>query len=513
MDISYQANQLYTELADLDEQKAVHKVKRQYYDYLLEYLNEEKDFSEMLSPSSMGIQDPLLNQLVSDLTVLYTQRSRALISSTEENPYVRTLDKEIETTKRALRENISNIIRSNEILLSDLSERIETLENRIEMLPRTERELIGIQRKFNLNDATYNYLMEKRAEAGIALASNMPDNKIIDSARNSEVVAPKKTRNYFIALVLGLVFPMGIIYLRDFFNTKVQDRKDVSSIVSYPIIGVIPHLRQAAKSREVNLIAFNEAKSPATEAFRALRANLSFMAADKPSKIVSVTSAKSEEGKTFTAINLASVLSLTGKRTLVLSADLRKPRVYDEFGVNKEPGLANFLIGKEKLEDVIQQTRQNENLHVITSGTMPPNPSELLDSETMTLMLDELKKKYDYIITDTPPVGIVPDAIPVLNVSDVVLFIVRQKYTEKASLEFLKDFADKTGINNIAIEINDVKMGRSGYGYSYSYGHGYGYGYGYGSYYEESEKERLKVFKPISDSLKKVRGKTPKKGG
>ncbi len=501
MDISHQANQLFSELSELDKEKAVHKVKAQYYDYLLEYLDEGRDFVEMLSPSAMGIQDMLLNKLVSDLTTLYTERSRALLSSTEYNPYLRTLDKEIETTKKALRENINNIIRSNEILLADLDNRINTLESRINMLPSTERELIGIQRKFNLSDATYNYLMEKRAEAGIALASNLPDNKIIDAARNSGIISPKKNRNYFIALVLGLIFPMGIIYLNDFFNTKIRDKKDVTSMVKYPVIGVIPHLRHASRSKVINLIAFEETKSPATEAFRALRANLSFMASDKKSKIVTVTSAKSEEGKTFTAVNLASVLSLSGKKTLVLSADLRKPRIYQEFNIKKDPGLANYLIGKAKLENIIQQTSQNENLYAITSGTMPPNPSELIETDKMSNMLQMLKNKYDYIIIDTPPIGIVPDAIPVLIASDLVLFIVREKFSDKSSLEFLNDFAQKTKISNIAIEINDVKTGRSGYGYSYSYG----YGYGYGSYYKETEKMQAStIIKPVTDNLKKL---------
>ncbi len=515
MDIGYQANQLFTKLSELDKQKAEQMVKAQYYDYLLEYLDEEKDFTEMLSPSAMGVQDNLLNKLVSDLTELYTQRSRAMISSTEYNPYLRTIDNEIKTTKEALRENIKNIIKSNEILMTDLNSRIEALEGRINMLPRTERELIGIQRKFNLSDATYNYLMEKRAEAGIALASNLPDNKIIDAARNSGVVSPKKNRNYLIAIVLGLIFPMGIIYLRDFFNTKIQDKKDVTNIVEYPVVGVIPHLRQTIRNKAINLAAFNETKTPVTEAFRALRANLSFMAPGKTSKLVAVASAKPEEGKTFTAINMASVLALTGKKTLILSADLRKPRIHQEFGIEKEPGLANYLIGKEKLDHIIQKTSQNENLHAITSGTIPPNPSELLESEKMNAMFEELKTKYDYIIADTPPVGIVPDAIPVLVASDVVLFIVRQKFSEKSSLEFLKEFVEKTNIKNVVIEINDVKIRRPGYGYSYSYGHGYGYGYGYGGgYYDEAGKKEKnsKILKPLGN-LKNPDKKAPQKGG
>ncbi len=516
MDISYQANQLFTELSELDREKAVHEVKAQYYDYLLEYLYEGKDFSEMLSPSAMGIQDMLLNKLVSDLTMLYTERSRALLSSTEFNPYLRSLDKEIETTKKALRENIKNIIKSNKILLADLKNRINTLESRISMLPSTERELIGIQRKFNLSDATYNYLMEKRAEAGIALASNIPDNKIIDAARNSGIVSPKKNRNYLIAMVLGLIFPMGVIYLHDFFNTKIRDKKDVTSVVKYPVIGVIPHLRQSARAKVIKLVAFEQTKSPTTEAFRALRANLSFMAAGKNSKIVTVTSAKSEEGKTFTAVNLASVLALSGKKTLVLSADLRKPRIYQEFDVEKEPGLVNYLIGKEKLDDIIQKAPQNENLHVVTSGTVPPNPSELLESDKMNQMFKELNNKYDYVVIDTPPIGIVPDSIPVLTASDVVLFIVREKFSEKSSLEFLNDFAEKTKISDkIAIEINDVKTRRSGYGYSYSYGHGYGYGYGYGygSYLEEADKETTysKILKPVTENIKNLGRKAQRK--
>jgi len=504
MDISHQANQLYTELKELDEKKAEEKIKAQYYEHLLEYIREDKDFTEMHSPSSMGVIDNVLNELVSELTSLYTKRSRVTMTSKEQSPFLKTLDKEIEATKEALRENISNIKRSNEILISDLNQRIENLEQRINMLPSKERNLIGIQRKFNLNEATYNYLMEKRAEAGIALASNIPENEIVDSARNPGIISPNTSRNYLIALVLGFVFPFGVIYLRDFFNTKIQDKKDVTNLVNFPIVGIIPHMRQAARNKSVNLITFEGTKTPASEAFRAMRANLSFIAPDKKSKLVSITSAKSEEGKTFTAINLACVQALAGKKTLIFSSDMRKPRIHNEFNVKKEPGLANYLIGKQNLDDIIQKTEYNENLQIITSGTIPPNPSELLESDKLQKMLEELKSKYDYIITDTPPIGIVPDAFTVLKSSDIIIFIVRQKFSEKGSLEFLNDFVSKTGINNIYIEINDVKMGPSGYGYSY----GYGYGYGYGSYYGddvENEKSQSTILKSITDNLKKYK--------
>ncbi len=241
VDMSMLATQLLGELQVLDRQRSTEQVKRQYYDFLLEYVQDARDFTEVFGPTALGIEDPLLNTLLVELSKLYSERSRLLLTTTERSPGVQAIDQNINQAKAALEETIKSVQAASGIQLSDLNRRIRTLERRINELPQTERELVSIQRIFNLSDATYNYLLEKRAEAGIALASNQPDHKVIDEARFNGMVSPKRRLNYAIALFAGLALPFLVIVMRDFFNTRVIDKTDVTNVLNLPVLGIIPH--------------------------------------------------------------------------------------------------------------------------------------------------------------------------------------------------------------------------------------------------------------------------------
>jgi capsular exopolysaccharide synthesis family protein len=479
MDVSFLANQLLTELQTLDKQRAVENVKRQYYDYLLEYVREEKDFSEVFGPSALGIDDPVLNNLLVELSKLHAERARLQLTTTGLSPSIQTIDLNIMQAKRSLEENITSIKAASDIMIRDLNSRIRQIERRINELPQTERELISIQRMFNLNDATYNFLLEKRAEAGIALASNIPDHKIVDPARFIGAVAPKRTLNYAIALVLGLALPFSFLLLRDFFNTRIIDKQEVTDALDLPILGVIPHHDYSRRKQEVNLVVFDYPRSPILEAFRTMRSNLQFFATEEKSKIIVVTSTRSMEGKTFTAINLASAIALSGKRTVLLGGDMRKPKIFNDFKLPREPGLSNYLIGKSSLEDILQPATQDPHLFVIASGPVPPNPAELLEGPAMLKLLEALKNQFDYIVVDTPPLGLVSDGQALLRVADLGLFVIRQRFTHRSALDFIRDMSQKVKTKNLCVEINDVKMSKLGYGYGAGYGYGYGYGQGY----------------------------------
>ncbi|MFW5725839.1 MAG: GumC family protein, partial [Bacteroidota bacterium] len=395
MEINMAAGQLFAELQELDNQKAMESLKRQYYDYLYDYIVNEKDFRDVFSPSALGIEDPILQNLILELGELYSERAQLLEIGTRENPNLQNINRQIDLSLKALEENLRSIRSASDILMADLDKRIARVEQRINQLPGTAREYIGIQRRFNLSNATYNYLLEKRAEAGIAMASNVPDHRIVDRARYTSVVSPKEERNYTFAMVAGLVIPLALILLRDFFDTRIHDKKEITDNVDFPVLGVIPHNKLAAKLDAVNLVVFEENKSPVTEAFRAMRTNLQYFAAKSKNKIVSITSTRSQEGKTFTAINLASVIALSGKKTLLVGADLRKPRIFDDFHIEQVPGLANYLVGKNSLDEIIQTVEHSPYLHIITAGPVPPNPSELLESEQMADMLKLLRTQYD----------------------------------------------------------------------------------------------------------------------
>ncbi len=481
IDIGSLAAQLIDELQVLDKERSIVEVRQSYYDFLLEYVSDRRDFNEVFGPSALGIDDPMLSSLLVDLTKLHTERGRLLLNTTERSPAVQAIDQNIAQIKAVLEENIKNIQAASGILMTDLNRRISRLEQRINQLPGTERELVGIQRMYNITDATYNFLLEKQAEAGIALASNMPDHKVIDSARYVRAVAPRKTMNYALGLLLGLGLPFSIIFLRDFFNTRIVSKEQITKTLNFPIIGILPRYKPLVNKGVIDVVIFDNPFSPVTEAFRNIRSNLHFFSPQKKNNLIVVTSTRSGEGKTFTAINLAAVLAMADKRTLYIDADIRKiqPNKFTEYMIDL--GLSNYLIGRAKLEDVINPSSYNENMYIMNSGIISPNPAELIESTAMTRMLTEELNDYEYIIVDTAPVGLVADAKPIISKARLNIFMLRHNYSHQDDMEFIKDYSIKAGLKNIVIAVNDIKQTRKGYGYGY----GFGYGFGYGAEYKK----------------------------
>ena len=331
--------------------------------------------------------------------------------------------------------------------------------------------------------------MQRRAEAQILKASNTPDNEIIDEARLERTykVSPRTSMNYLIAFILGLLIPALYLLLKDFFNVSINDRKDVEKLTHYPIIG------QVAQASDKNpLVVINSPKSPIAESFRSIRTNIEFLTQGKAKSTILVTGDMQSIGKTFNSINIASIYALYGKKTVLLGFDMRKPRLFQEFGLTNNVGLSSYLSNKESLENIIQCSSQIPNLDIITSGPLPPNPAELIASEKTNELFTLLKESYDYIIIDTPPIGLVTDSLLLMRHTDVNLFVVRQGVTNKTIFgNIIKDLEERE--LPISIIINGVETGKS-YGYGkYSYGYGYGnYGkYGdSGSYYGISEETR-----------------------
>ncbi|MCK4287838.1 MAG: polysaccharide biosynthesis tyrosine autokinase, partial [Bacteroidales bacterium] len=385
---------------------------------------------------------------------LYNTRTELLFTSTEKNPIVLSLEKQIQNTKKALIENINNIINTSTIAINDINRRISELSDRINRLPKTQRNLISIQRKFKLNDAIYTYLLERRSEAQITKASNITDNEIIDKARTSgqTPVYPKKSLNYIIAIILGLVFPVIYILGKDYFNDKIIERKDVENITNLPIIGHIIH-----SAKESNIVVAKSPKSSISESFRSIRTNLQYITKGKEKQVVLITSDMVAAGKTFVAINLASIFAQYDKKTLLIGFDLRKPKIYQDFGLTNTEGISSYLINKSKFEDIIQKS-SIKNLDIIMGGPVPPNPSELIASSKTTELFNKLKEIYDFIIIDTPPVGLVTDAFLVMKYTDANLFIVRQNFTNKKIFESIIKDVEQRKLPNINILINDVKL-------------------------------------------------------
>ena len=473
----------FSQIEKLEEEKAILEFNNKYYLSLKTYFDNNNSTKNIVVPSAMGINDPLLNELISELSNLYSQLEVASVNSKEEHPVVQSLQKQISNTKVKLNENIENIISSSELSLIDIDKRIGKIEGKIEQLPQQERLLLNIQRKFNLNENIYNYLLEKRAEASITKASNVSDHKVIDNPRliSKYPIKPKQTLVFLMCLVFGIGLPILGITIYFTFNNKIIDKKDIDLIISFPNIGKI-----IFNQDDNDLINVNNPKSSIAESFRSIRTNIQYLASDKKEKVICLTSSVSGEGKTFVSMNLASIISLTGEKTLLIGADLRKPKISDSFKLKNTVGLSSYLSNQNTKEEIIKQTN-NEYLDIILSGPIPPNPSELLNLQKMKNLLEELKSQYKYIIIDTPPIGLVSDGIILMDYSDINLYVVRQNFTTKDMLHNFKETVNYNKLKDINIVINGITTNRSSYGYGYGYGNENGYGY-----YHSNKKEDKK---------------------
>ena len=463
----------FYQVEKLEQEKAILELNNKYYISLEEYLEKNNNLDNIVAPSTIGISDPLLNNHILELSKLYSQLNVVSVNSKKEHPLIISLKKQIQSTKEKLLINIDNIINSSELTLKDINLRIEEIDDLIRNLPQNERVLLSIQRKFNLNENIYNYLLEKRAEASITKASNISDHKVIDMPRleSNMPIKPNTTFIYIFSILIGILFPTVAISLYYLFNTKILDKKDIDQILSIPIIGKIMHNESG-----YNLVNIQSPKSGIAESFRSIRTNIQYLASNKEQKVICITSSIGGEGKTFVAMNLASIFSITKGKTILIGADMRKPKIFNDFNLENNNGLSSYLINKNNLDEVIQKT-EYKNLDIILSGPIPPNPSELLGLEKMKDLIENLKKTYQHIIIDTPPIGLVTDGLILTKYSDINIYVVRQNFTTKDMLHNFNETLLKNNLANMNLIINDISLDKSSKGYGYGYGDSYGYGY------------------------------------
>lgn len=465
MDLSFQGQKSFEKMSELESQRAILVVQQKYYDYIRDYFNRNSDMSDLIAPSSMGVQDPLLNQLIVELIALNSQRTNLLNRGNTKNLFLNNIEIQINDLKKTIQENISNNAATTAIALQDVENRVARINSQMAKLPSTERQLFGIERKFKLNDAIYTFLLQKRSEAQIARASNAPDYEVVDPARHitTSIIYPKRTINLLIGGVGGLLIPFIIIMISDFLNMKIKSKKELESLTDFPIIGHVFHNENKSK-----LVITDTSNSPISESFRSIRTNLQFYSRGKEKQVVLLTSSYSGEGKSFIAQNLASVFALFGKRTLLVGFDMRRPKIYQDLNLANVVGMSTALINKANVDEIIQSTHI-ENLDYISAGPVPPNPLELIASEQTEDIFKELRKRYDYIIIDSPPIGVVSDAYLLTKYADITLYVVRQGYTHKeAFLNNINHLIQKK-IGTVSIILNDVKARGMAYDYGYEY--------------------------------------------
>ena len=466
LNITEQANSISTQYIDLQNQLAALVARKKYYDYVSDYLSKNDIFTEMIVPSSIGIQDQLLNTLMTQLIAAQAQRSNLIKNNQERNPLVQKLAIQIENIKKTISENIFAAGRTTSISIDDMNKRIQKIENEISRLPATQRRLGNIERKYRLNDAIYNYMLEKRAEAKITKASNLPDYVIIEPAKMEGLkpISPDKKKNYVIGFFLGLAVPFVIIMIGSALNVEVESQDDIERITDLPVLGKILHNKYKTRN-----VMFEFPRSNIAESFRALRTNLDFYVRGGQKKVIMVTSSLEGEGKSFVSMNIAMSYAQLGRKTILLDFDMRKRKIiFDEQTESGREGLSSYLINKVNLEEIIIKS-PHKNLDYILSGVLPPNPTELMALDKTEKLITQLKTEYDYIIIDTTPLAQVTDAYLLINSAEVKIIVVRYNTTIKKVFSLvMKDLIHKD-IDHVCIVMNDNRLNRDQYGYGYGY--------------------------------------------
>ncbi|GAA4771936.1 MULTISPECIES: GumC family protein [Flavobacterium] len=451
------ANEFKTEEISVETQVKV-------VDMMIRYLksNSESD----VIPANIIPSDNNSSQLIGDYNNLVVERDRILKSSTKENPLVIRLDDKINALKNNINESLLRLKGSLSVKNNDIRNQGNILGNRISKIPKQEREFRNIFRQQQIKEELYLYLFKKREETAIALAGTAPNSKVVDKAYSTGIpVSPKGSLVYLVGLMMGVLIPFAIIYLKNLMDTKVKDRHDLDWL-GIPFVGDVPH------SDSNNEIIQSDSRTSSAEAIRIVRTNLEFIlnnvSTDK-AKTIFLTSTVPKEGKTFITMNLAATIAISGKKVLLIGMDIRNPKL-DEYVSLPGRGLTNYLsTNGADIHDYIVKQKGYECFDIIPAGVIPPNPAELLMSKKVELMFEDLKKEYDYIIVDTAPVSLVTDTLLISKNADSFIYVVRANYLHKPMLKTLEVLHRENKLPNLCVLLNDTDT-INGYGYGYGYG-------------------------------------------
>lgn len=443
-------------------------------------------------PSNVGLQDAALAGAIDRYNEMLVERKRLLRTSTENNPTIVNLDTSIRAMQSNVQATLDATLKGLQITKDDLAREANRYLRRISDAPTQERQFVSIARQQEIKAGLYLMLLQKREENAITLAATANNAKTIDEALpDDNPVSPKRMIIYLAALVAGMGLPIGIIYLIGLTKLKIEGRVDVERLTSLPIVGDIP----LTSEKQGSIAVFENKNNLMSETFRSIRTNLQFML-ENGKNVILVTSTISGEGKSFVSGNLAISLSLLGKKVVIVGLDIRKPGLNKVFNIpKKEHGITQYLTNTTiNLMDLVQQSDINKNLFILLGGTVPPNPTELLARDGLDKAIEILRQKFDYVILDTAPVGMVTDTLLVGRAADLSVYVCRADYTHKAEYTLINELAEGEKLPNICTVINGLDMNKKKYGYYYGYGkygkyYGYAkrYGYGYGE--QSNDKE------------------------
>lgn len=480
-DIPTQVESYFEKSSSYDAKRLEIETQLNLITYIQNFISNPENKNKLIP--NLGITDPGLLAVIKSYNELLMERERVQTSASEINPSAKQLNNQIAAMHESIRASLANEKNACEIALRDLERENTLTTSKIHSIPTVSRQYADILRQQEVKSALYTYLLQKREETNLTQAGVAPKAKIIARPHSSSnPVSPRTSLVLLLFFLIGLSIPAIILFLKDYFQTKITGMGDMANLKDINIIGDIIKVENIS-DRDIIVVKPNDT-SVVNEMFRTLRNNLLFMLSEKDQNVILVTSTVTNEGKTFIAANLARSLSLMDKKTILIGADIRKPKLAKAVGVPKrEIGLSSYLAGQiQDYNEIIEQVENN--FYLLQSGPIPPNPNELLSRRRIGELLTELKKEFNYIVIDSAPVGVVSDTFMLAKYADACLYVVRENYSEKDTISFINNIVHDKRLRNVAIVLNmavNIKnQGRYKYGYKYSYRYRYGYAQGYG---------------------------------
>lgn len=478
-DISSEAQMYLQQTGESDKERSELDVQISLVEYVEQFLGNADNLYAPIP--ALGITDAGLRSVIGDYNKAIAEREKLLNTSSESNPIVQEYTQNIRALRANVLQGVASTRKGIELKKKDIQRQDREIEQKIRNVPQYERELADIMRQQRIKENLFVFLLEKREENALTQTLAVGDARMIDEPASTGIVAPQKNKIFFGAFIIALFIPAVIIFLKRMLFPAFHDKVELEKLTRIPVLAELPH-----NDSEDFFAVKLQSNDAMAELFRLLRNNLQFLFTTPEKKVVMVTSSVSREGKTFISSNLAVSFALTGKKVLLIGLDIREPRLARHFSLSCKAGIVNYLSGQEKdIDKLIVPSGQIDNLDILPAGPIPPNPNELLLNPELDKLFAELRTRYDYVIVDSAPVGLVSDSFLINRVVDVNLFVTRASYTSRSHIKQLNAIHNGNKLKSLYLCINDVDMSTRTYSYRR-----YGYGGGthtYGSYGYEND--------------------------
>lgn len=472
LNLSYQGQTKYDDLQKIEKDQNDLQMQERYYTYLTGYFRTTQDLAGLVPPSAMKVENTLIDELIVELLKLNSERSNIISLRGDKNLFLAEIENKIKLQKQYIIDIVSSNLNTLKQNQDELNFRAEKLKKEISALPKRELNMASMQRRFKIDDAIYTYLLQKRSEATISMASNVPDYEMLEPAREitSLMTAPKSLFNYLVALIMAFGLPTAILIIRNLLNFKINSTEYVHLIINKPPISTI-----FSNQKKSENVLIDNPVSVSSESFRTLRSNIFRKLSALNSKVILVTSPQPQDGKSFVAYNLAISIALVGRKVLIIDMDLKRPVLHDKFKTENKNGVSNFMSGSVTLDEILNNTSIG-NLTFISAGPYLPNVTEIIESGGLDLLIEAARERFEYIIMDSSPVGFMADALLMTRYSDHILLVVRSNSTLKESFTETISSFNSSNLNSYDVVYNDKSMNESPHGL-------------YSDYYTKEKKE------------------------